>query len=218
MKLDMSARERGTWSLDFPVATIRTSVPVDLTWRLPKVVRATISSFHGLYDGKEHVAVEIEGAETAEPPVVRVHSECLTGDVFGSGRCDCGEQLGEAIAVMKQIGGIILYLRQEGRGIGLYNKLDSYVLQDNGRDTYEANRELHFPDDLRDYRVAAQMLQAMEVNSIRLLSNNPDKRADLERMGIRIVEQCPTGVFRTEKNLQYLEAKVRQSGHTIKLG
>jgi GTP cyclohydrolase II len=141
----------------------------------------------------------------------------LTGDVFSSGKCDCGEQLNEAIELMKGRGGILLYLRQEGRGIGLYNKLDAYHYQRQGFDTYEANRLVGYGDDLRDYTVAAQMLKALGVTSVQLLSNNPDKRERLRALGIEVRKQMSTGVFVKESNRAYLAAKVSKTGHRIVL-
>ncbi|MDI3389571.1 GTP cyclohydrolase II [Streptomyces sp. B-S-A8] len=188
-------------------------VPVRLAdggWSTPKMV-----TFHGLGDGLEHIALVFE--PTAAVPLVRLHSECLTGDVFGSARCDCGPQLTESLQLLATEGGILLYLRQEGRGIGLYNKLDAYRLQDQGLDTFAANRELNFPDDLRDYRSAAQMLLALDTPRIRLHTNNPDKAAQLRACGIDIEEAVPTGIFRTSRNAQYLRAKAVHSGHTIDL-
>ena len=124
-------------------------------------------------------------------PLVRLHSECLTGDVFGSERCDCGPQLREGVEAVAATGGFLLYLRQEGRGIGLYAKLDAYALQDTGMDTYEANLALGHGEDERDYTAAAQMLSALGANSIRLLSNNPDKAAQLTAHGISVSERVP---------------------------
>lgn len=148
---------------------------------------------------------------------MRPHSECLTGDVFGSQRCDCGPQLREAVERIADEGGFLLYLRQEGRGIGLYAKLDAYALQDSGLDTYEANVALGRGEDERDYTVAAQMLAAVGVDGIRLLSNNPDKARQLEALGIRVTEHVPTGVHLSEANTRYLEAKRDHTAHTIDL-
>lgn len=177
-------------------------------------VDAEVATFGGLYDRQEHLALLF--GQTANTPTVRLHSECLTGDVFGSARCDCGPQLREAITMMHAGGGIILYLRQEGRGIGLYNKLDAYRLQDAGLDTFAANRKLNFRDDQRDYRVAAQMLNALGIQRIRLLSNNPDKARQLQAHGIAVVELVPTGVFITESNRSYLRSKAELAGHLIR--
>jgi GTP cyclohydrolase II len=180
-------------------------------------VEADFFTFHGLGDGLEHLALGLGNWETNPLPLVRVHSECLTGDVFGSGKCDCGDQLKEAITTISQSGGILLYLRQEGRGIGLYNKLDAYSYQAQGYDTYAANRALGLQDDLRDYKVAKQMLSALGISKIRLLSNNPDKAAQLRKFGVEIQEEVSTGAFVKESNRRYLEAKISQTNHRIKL-
>ncbi|HTR08762.1 MAG TPA: GTP cyclohydrolase II [Paraburkholderia sp.] len=173
-------------------------------------------TFSGLCDNAEHLAL-VFGPPGAVP-YVRVHSECLTGDVFGSSRCDCGEQLHEAIMQFGACGGILLYLRQEGRGIGLYNKLDAYRLQIvHGLDTFAANRALNFPDDSRDFRVAAQMLQALGVYEIALVTNNPDKVAQIARHGIEVNRSVCTGVFANEANRRYLHAKVVHHQHAINL-
>ncbi|CAL9358192.1 MULTISPECIES: GTP cyclohydrolase II [Streptomyces] len=197
-------------------AGIRARVNVPLRLKNDSGETAKIVSFRGLSDGLEHVAIEF-GA-VADIPLVRLHSECLTGDVFGSTRCDCGPQLQESLELLSVSGGILLYLRQEGRGIGLYNKLDAYWLQQHrGLDTFAANRKLNFSDDLRDYRPAAQMLQALGVPRVRLLSNNPDKSEQLRRYGIDVVDVVPTGVFPNERNIRYLRAKVEQHGHSIEI-
>ncbi|MCL2536490.1 MAG: GTP cyclohydrolase II, partial [Nocardiaceae bacterium] len=176
-----------------------------------------VFTFTGLADGKEHLALGVGDYEKAEVPLVRPHSECLTGDVFGSERCDCGPQLREAVERISAVGGYLLYLRQEGRGIGLYAKLDAYALQDQGLDTYEANRALGRGDDERDYTAAAQMLAALGVGEITLLSNNPDKAEQLARLGVGVVEQVPTGVHVSASNVRYLRAKVEHTGHTLAL-
>jgi GTP cyclohydrolase II len=150
-------------------------------------------------------------------PLVRLHSECMTGDVFGSARCDCGPQLRDAAEKVGQAGGYLIYLRQEGRGIGLYNKLDAYALQDQGLNTYEANEALGLPSDARDYSAAAQMLKTLGAERIRLLSNNPDKAAQLVGHGIEVKGKVPTGVFVTPTNLRYLQTKVNVTGHRIAL-
>jgi GTP cyclohydrolase II len=187
------------------------------------VAASRVITFYGLVDGRPHVALGF-GAwaapvnrrlRVAAVPLVRPHSECLTGDVFGSQRCDCGGQLREAVERISAEGGYLLYLRQEGRGIGLYAKLDAYELQDGGLDTYEANLALGHAEDERDYTVAAQMLHALGIAHVRLLSNNPDKAAQLERLGISIVAQDPTAVHLSTDNVRYLAAKARHGAHTI---
>ena len=177
----------------------------------------TFITFRGLNAQEEHLAIGFGNWEKQESPLVRVHSECLTGDVFHSGKCDCGEQLNEAMDLMQAEGGVLIYLRQEGRGIGLYNKLDAYALQAQGLDTYEANRRLGFPEDLRDYRVAAEMLRAIGKTSIQLLSNNPLKLKQIARYGIDVVAHRSTGVFLKPSNTDYLRAKVNKTQHMIAL-
>lgn len=196
-------------------AEVRTRVRIPLRLDGGVAVDAEAVTFRGLADGGEHLAFVL-GAP-GEVPLVRPHSECLTGDVFGSARCDCGPQLAEAVARISGAGGYLLYLRQEGRGIGLYNKLDAYALQDGGLDTYAANAALGLPEDARDYTVAAQMLGALGVDRVDLLSNNPDKAAQLRAAGIAVRGQVPTGVFATENNVRYLRAKAEQTGHTLTL-
>ena len=196
-------------------AEVRTRVRVPLRLDGGVTADAEVVTFHGLADGGEHLAFIL--GEPGEVPLVRPHSECLTGDVFGSARCDCGPQLAEAVARISEAGGYLLYLRQEGRGIGLYNKLDAYALQDRGLDTYAANTALGLPEDARDYTVAAQMLAALEVSRVDLLSNNPDKAVQLRAAGIDVRDRVPTGVYATENNVRYLRAKAEQTGHTLAL-
>jgi GTP cyclohydrolase II len=169
--------------------------------------------FRAPEDGSEHLAILI-GAPGGAPPLVRLHSECLTGDVFGSLKCDCGPQLAEAMRLIGEGGGgILLYLREEGRGIGLANKLRAYQLQDRGLDTVEANRRLGFADDLRQQRLPAAMLRALGVDAVRLLTNNPRKVAGLEAAGIRVVERVPHHLAPNPHNAGYLAAKRAKSGH-----
>ncbi|MCW2920683.1 MAG: ribA [Thermoleophilia bacterium] len=198
-------------------ATVRTEVEVPIRTADGFEAAGRVATFHGLHDEREHIAIQLGELREGERPLVRMHSECLTGDVFGSTRCDCGPQLRESLELVAAQGGWLLYLRQEGRGIGLYNKLDAYALQDGGADTYEANRRLGFDDDHRDYRAAAQMLEALGVSEVRLLSNNPDKQAQLEAHGIDVDRREPTGVFMTADNEAYLRAKVSHTGHGIEL-
>jgi len=195
----------------------RTRVRVPLRFADGYAVTADVVTFHGLVDGQEHVALVL-GDPDRDVPLVRMHSECLTGDVFGSARCDCGPQLREAVERIASSGGVLLYLRQEGRGIGLYNKLDAYALQDAGLDTYEANTALGFAEDARDYTAAAQMLGALGIGELDLLTNNPDKVRQLRELGIAVRGSTPTGVFATEGNLRYLHAKVEHTQHDIDLG
>ncbi len=199
------------------LASVRTQVEVPIRTADGFEAVGQVATFHGLHDGREHLAIQLGELREDVRPLVRMHSECLTGDVFGSTRCDCGPQLRESLELVSREGGWLLYLRQEGRDIGLYNKLDAYALQDEGHDTYEANRRLGFDDDQRDYRAAAQMLEALGVSQVRLLSNNPDKQAQLERHGIDVDRREPTGVFVSEHNERYLRAKVDHTGHAIVL-
>ncbi|MCI3274502.1 GTP cyclohydrolase II [Streptomyces cylindrosporus] len=203
---------------DFPAATQRSRVRVPLHFQDGYSVDAELVTFHGLTDGQEHVAVVLGDPAPGTTPLVRLHSECLTGDVFGSARCDCGPQLREAVERIAERGGVLLYLRQEGRGIGLYNKLDAYALQDQGLDTYEANAALGLPEDDRDYTAAAQMLRSLGIGELDLLSNNPDKAGQLRGLGISVRDRVPTGVFTTAHNVRYLRAKVLQTQHTLPLG
>jgi 3,4-dihydroxy 2-butanone 4-phosphate synthase/GTP cyclohydrolase II len=146
--------------------------------------------------------------------LVRVHSQCLTGDVFGSFRCDCGEQLEHALqAIAKEGSGVFLYIQQEGRGIGLMNKIRAYELQDRGRDTVEANEELGFPADLRDYGIGAQILADLDLHKIRLLTNNPRKLVGLKAYGLEIIERVPIEMAPNKRNIKYLAAKRDKLGH-----
>ena len=198
-------------------AAIRRRIRIPLRLADDYATTATIVTFTGLTDAQQHVALEFGRPAAARLPLVRLHSECLTGDVFGSQRCDCGPQLREAIERITEHGGYVLYLRQEGRGIGLYDKLDAYALQDRGLDTYDANLALGHRADERDYTSAAQMLRALGANRIALLSNNPDKGAQLARLGITIARQVPTALHLTETNAAYLTTKARRGGHDLLL-
>jgi GTP cyclohydrolase II len=174
-----------------------------------------IVAFRASDDGQEHVALVV-GTFGGKPPLVRLHSECLTGDVFGSLKCDCGPQLTEALRIIAAAGGgVLLYLRQEGRGIGLANKLRAYALQDRGLDTVDANRRLGFADDERDYGHAAAMLRALGIGQVRLLTNNPNKLAGLEAAGIEVVERVAHHMPANPHNADYLTAKRERSGHLI---
>jgi GTP cyclohydrolase II len=174
-----------------------------------------IVAFRASDDGQEHVALLV-GAFGGQPPLVRLHSECLTGDVFGSLKCDCGPQLKEALRIIgAEGGGVLLYLRQEGRGIGLANKVRAYSLQDRGLDTVDANRRLGFADDERDYGHAAAMLRTLGIDRVRLLTNNPDKVAGLERAGIRVTERIAHQMPANPHNADYLATKRKKSGHLL---
>ncbi|HEY5578968.1 MAG TPA: GTP cyclohydrolase II, partial [Acidimicrobiia bacterium] len=173
--------------------------------------------YESAVDGRQHIALVMGEVEGQERVLVRVHSECLTGDTFGSLRCDCGFQLRDAIRIIGTEGmGVVLYIRgHEGRGIGLMHKLAAYALQDEGRDTVEANVELGFPPDARDYGVGAQILADLGVSTIRLLTNNPTKRAGIEGYGLSIVDRVPLETAPTMENRSYLETKVSKLGHLI---
>jgi GTP cyclohydrolase II len=196
-----------------PAARPRTEVVVPLRFADGYATTARVITFDGLVDGREHLALALGTPDGV--PLVRPHSECLTGDVFGSERCDCGAQLREAVERIAEVGGYLLYLRQEGRGIGLYDKVDAYALQDRGLDTYEANVALGHDADERDYTVAAQMLLALGVPQVALLSNNPDKAAQLTALGVRVRARVPTGVHLSPTNADYLVTKARRGEHTL---
>ncbi|MEJ1095455.1 MULTISPECIES: GTP cyclohydrolase II [unclassified Pseudoxanthomonas] len=196
--------------------SVRTTIRLPLLLSDGRESLALLHSFNGLVDDKEHVALQF--GEPTGTPLVRLHSECMTGDVLGSARCDCGPQLQESLRRLHDEGGYLLYLRQEGRGIGLYRKLEAYHLQDLGHDTFAANRLLGHCDDERDYTAAAQMLAALGITRITLLTNSPDKCSQLERLGITVASVRETGVYVSQHNLGYLESKIRHAGHAIVLG
>lgn len=201
-----------------PIDSITGAIPaVSLVARarlpLEDMPETQIAAFRASDDGEEHVALII-GAFGGKPPLVRLHSECLTGDVFGSLKCDCGPQLKEALRLIAAAGGgVLLYLRQEGRGIGLGNKLRAYALQDRGMDTVESNLRLGFADDERDYEHAAAILRALGIGEARLLTNNPAKVEGLEAAGIHVVERVGHHMPANPHNADYLTVKREKSGH-----
>ena len=174
-----------------------------------------VIGYESILDGQCHLAL-VAGDPAAPDALVRVHSECLTGDVFSSQRCDCGEQLRRALRQISQRGnGVLLYMRQEGRGIGLANKLRAYALQDAGSDTVEANHELGYPADLRDYGIGAQILVDLGVREMRLLTNNPRKVIGLEGYGLKIIERIPLEIEPNSINRRYLETKRDKLHHLL---
>jgi len=190
------------------------------------IIRKTVSELPTKYgyfklysyedeEKKVHLALVHGELSEKEKTLVRIHSECLTGDAFGSIRCDCGEQLEKAMGMIAKKGGVLIYLRQEGRGIGLVNKLKAYNLQDKGMDTVEANEQLGFNADMRGYAIAADILKDIGLRKICLLTNNPGKIAELQNYGIEIAERIPLVIKPTDANRRYLETKKHKMGHLM---
>lgn len=199
-----------------PAETAEADIKFIGTSQLPTIHGTFNIAVYRDNQGNEHSLLSM-GDVTKEPPLVRVHSECLTGDAFGSRRCDCGEQLQTAMAAIADRGcGALVYLRQEGRGIGLGNKIRAYELQDSGIDTVDANHQLGFPADARVYDVAANMLKDAGIHSVNLLTNNPDKVTALNLLGINVLEQIPLEVPLHEHNSAYLTTKAERMGHKLK--
>ena len=212
--------------MPLPAATIRTQVPMPLRFTDGYATPARVFSFDGLVDGQEHLAfglgdraAAVMAAERGTAPLVRPHSECLTGDVFGSLRCDCGVQLDRALERVAAEGqGVVVYLRgHEGRGIGLGHKLRAYSLQDEGRDTVEANVELGLPVDSREYGIGSQILVDLGISTMRLMTNNPAKYGGLEGYGLEVVERVPLHVTPNRENIAYLRTKQEKMGHLLDL-
>lgn len=187
-----------------------------------KVASASLPTIYGAFkifvyrtkSGEEHVAL-VSKKPIEKAPLVRIHSQCLTGDTFSSIRCDCRQQLQKSMRLVNRNGGVVVYLNQEGRGLGLVNKVKAYALQDQGMDTVEANEALHLPVDLRDYMVAAQILKDLGISKVKLLTNNPEKLKQLERAGIKIVKRVPLEVKPHKINKKYLLAKKKKLGHIL---
>jgi 3,4-dihydroxy 2-butanone 4-phosphate synthase/GTP cyclohydrolase II len=190
---------------------VTTSLPTDYG-------KFTLHLYSSKYDEQHHVAIVKGDVSTGEPTLVRVHSQCLTGDIFGSQRCDCGEQLRQALRTIEKEGrGVVLYMRQEGRGIGLENKLKAYELQDRGKDTVEANEALGFKADLRHYGVGAQILYDLGIRKIRLLTNNPKKIVGISGYGLEVVERVKIEIPPNKVNAKYLATKRDKLGHLLSL-
>lgn len=193
-----------------PQLKIRNRVKVPLKYGVAEFI-----SFDGLSDGKEHLVICFGSANRNTVQNLRLHSECMTGEVFGSEKCDCAEQLDESLSYFSNHDGYLVYLRQEGRGIGLYNKLDAYDLQNAGLDTVQANQALSFADDIRDYKIAADMLHCLGIKKVKLFSNNPLKEKGLTENNIQVIETAGTGLYIKPGNTKYLQTKATKSGHKI---
>lgn len=194
-------------------------VSVTATSRLPLALHGdfTMMLFENELDACEHFALLKPPVDDRKPPLVRIHSECITGDVFGSCKCDCGKQLEQSIACLSAEGGVLIYMRQEGRGVGLANKIKAYSLQDEGYDTVEANEHLGLPVDNRNYAVAFQILKHLQLDQIRLMTNNPFKVTAMTHYGIKVAERIPILVAPTDENYLYLKTKQMKLGHYLSI-
>jgi 3,4-dihydroxy 2-butanone 4-phosphate synthase/GTP cyclohydrolase II len=199
--------------------TYDTLVESSATARVPLMGRGDFSMtiFNNAIDDAEHFSLVKAPLKSNPAPLLRIHSECVTGDVFGSCRCDCGSQLQQSLDLIAKEGGILIYLRQEGRGIGLSNKLKAYALQEKGLDTVDANIKLGLPVDSRDYGVAFQILKYLKVSSVRLITNNPEKIRALERYGVNILERIPLVIESNPENRGYLKVKQEKLGHLLEI-
>ncbi|MEM9852447.1 MAG: GTP cyclohydrolase II [Pseudomonadota bacterium] len=216
--IPVSTRPKGVTPL--PVAEPDHPTPMDLisSARVPLEVsrNARVAVYRRRDGGEEHYVIEVGNPDPAQPVLSRLHSACFTGDLIGSLKCDCGAQLRAALHQIGEEGaGVLLYLNQEGRGIGLANKMRAYALQDQGFDTVEANHRLGFEDDERDFRLGAELLRRRGYHAVRLMTNNPAKIARMEEAGIRVAERVPLRVGRTAENTDYLDTKAAKSGHLL---
>lgn len=175
-----------------------------------------VSAVRDIISGSETLVLSRPGKNTPEPTIVRIHSSCCTGDIFRSLKCDCYQQLQYSLKMINENGGILIYLPQEGRGIGLFNKINAYKLQNQGKNTIEANLKLGLPHDLREYHIAANILRNRNINSIKLITNNPLKASELKKFGINNIEIIPTPLFQTNYNYEYLQTKIDKLGHIFK--
>ncbi|MDP6742524.1 MAG: GTP cyclohydrolase II [Candidatus Thalassarchaeaceae archaeon] len=211
-------KQRGSVEMDNSAQIkVREAKDIPADARLPTTNgEFRIRVFHEENTGLDHVALSMGDLSGPDPVLVRIHSECLTGDAFGSLRCDCGHQLSSAMSLIEEKGwGCIIYLRQEGRGIGLREKIKAYNLQDEGADTMDANIILGHPPDARNYRIATEIIKALEISEVSLLTNNPDKVEQMKNMGVNIVEIMPIIVGVGKENIEYLTTKAERMGHAI---
>ena len=205
-------------SMNQPGLRVRLELTGKAAGRATHFGEFTVIAYRSQTDPAEHLALVMGDVATDDPVLVRVHSQCLTGDVFHSLRCDCGEQVEMAMKrIAKEGRGVVLYMRQEGRGIGIHNKIKAYALQDEGMDTVEANLSLGFKADQRDYGVGAQVLADLGIRNMRLMTNNPKKMSGLESYGLKITEQLPITAEPNKYNRRYLKTKQKKMGHLLKI-